>query len=76
MDRNNIKKEYTNGEITIVWQPAKCIHSSNCVRHLPEVYNPSERPWIKIDNATTEQLIHQIATCPRGALSYYRNEEQ
>lgn len=72
----DITKEYSNGELTIVWQPAKCIHSGICVRALPDVYNPKEKPWIKIDNATTKELKNQIETCPSGALSFYMNDEE
>lgn len=63
------RKEYSNGEITIVWQPKLCIHSGVCVRTLPKVYNPQERPWIKPENATTQELLDQVAKCPSGALS-------
>lgn len=66
----NKKHEYSNGELTIVWQPNLCIHSGVCVRTLPQVYNPQDRPWIKIENATTPELIAQIDKCPSGALSY------
>lgn len=69
-----IKKEYTNGEITIVWKPKLCIHSTNCVKALPQVYDPEARPWIKPENATTEALLEQLKTCPSGALSYYMND--
>jgi uncharacterized Fe-S cluster protein YjdI len=62
-------KEYPNGEVTIVWQPKKCIHSGVCVKSLPKVYNTKERPWIKPENATTQELIGQVAKCPSGALS-------
>lgn len=62
-------KEYSNGEITILWQSEKCTHSGICVKTLPQVYNPQERPWIKIENATSEELINQVAKCPSGALS-------
>ncbi|WP_353185273.1 (4Fe-4S)-binding protein [Parapedobacter lycopersici] len=61
--------EYTNGEVTILWKPEKCIHSGVCVRALPQVYNPKERPWIKPENATSKQLMDQVAQCPSGALS-------
>lgn len=62
-------KEYSNGEITILWQSEKCTHSGICVKTLPQVYNPKERPWIKMENATSEELISQVAKCPSGALS-------
>jgi uncharacterized Fe-S cluster protein YjdI len=66
-----IVKEYSNGELTVVWKPAKCIHAAECVKALPEVYNPKEKPWIKAENASTQALKDQIAKCPSGALSYY-----
>ncbi len=69
MDPKNIKKEYTNDEVTIVWQSAKCIHSGNCVRNLPRVFRPKENPWIQIDAAPGEELIQAVSKCPSGALS-------
>jgi uncharacterized Fe-S cluster protein YjdI len=60
--------EYTNGEITILWQPKVCIHSGICVRALPKVYDPKARPWIRPENAATQELIDQVAKCPSGAL--------
>jgi uncharacterized Fe-S cluster protein YjdI len=68
-----IRKEYSNGEITIVWQPALCTHAGVCWRMLPEVYKPKERPWVRPQYATTEQLREQIDRCPSGALSYREN---
>lgn len=62
-------KDYNNGEITIVWEPGKCCHAGVCVKTLPQVYNPKEKPWIKIENATSEELKNQVAKCPSGALS-------
>ena len=69
------KYEDTNGELTIIWQPSICQHAGICVKMLPKVYNPQERPWIKIENATTDELIAQINKCPSGALSYRINKE-
>lgn len=63
-------KEYSNGEITIVWDSSKCVHAGVCVKMLPKVYNPKARPWITIENATTEELKKQIDVCPSGALTY------
>lgn len=71
-----VVKTYTNGEITIVWEPGKCTHSGMCVKSLPQVYNPQAKPWIKIGNATTEQLKVQLDKCPSGALSYFVNKEK
>lgn len=61
--------EYTNGDVTILWKPELCIHAGVCVKLLPKVYNPKERPWCKPENATSEELINQVSKCPSGALS-------
>jgi uncharacterized Fe-S cluster protein YjdI len=44
-----------------------------CWTGLIEVFNPRERPWIKMDGATTERIIEQVKKCPSGALSFYKN---
>jgi len=69
------KVEYSNKEITIVWQPKLCQHAAVCVKSLPKVYKPKEKPWIAIENASTEALIEQINNCPSGALSFYENKK-
>lgn len=68
-------REYSNGEVTVIWQPEKCIHSGVCVTLLPSVYRPNERPWVAPENATGEELMAQIRQCPSGALSYRVNKE-
>ncbi len=76
MEPNNLTKEYTNGEVTIVWKNGLCIHSGNCVRGLREVFNPKASPWINAEGSTTEKIIAQIKQCPSGALSFYLNAEK
>lgn len=61
--------EYTNGEITIIWKPELCQHAGICVKLLPNVYNPKEKPWLKPKNASSDELIKQVHQCPSGALS-------
>ncbi len=72
--KKEIVKEYSNGDLTIIWKPQTCIHAGECVKRLPEVYRPDEKPWIKIENASTSELKAQIDACPSGALSYRRND--
>nr|WP_315153966.1 (4Fe-4S)-binding protein [uncultured Flavobacterium sp.] len=69
MEKKNITKEYTNGKTTIVWQSSKCTHSANCVRNLSTVFQPQSQPWIKMENAKTEEILTTVAKCPSGALS-------
>ena len=40
----DIVKRYSNGEITVVWQPSLCVHSGICARGLPKVFDPKRRP--------------------------------
>ena len=70
------KFKYSNGEVTIVWRPELCIHSGRCVRGLPEVFKPKEKPWITPEGSTTEKIIAQIKRCPSGALSYFMNNDE
>lgn len=74
MDPKNIKKEYTNGEVTIVWQAEKCIHSANCVKNNPDVFHPKEKPWIVPENSISEKIIETVNKCPSGALTFYKNK--
>lgn len=67
--------EYSNGEITIIWKPGLCEHAGVCVKMLPDVYRPKEKPWVRLEFATSPQLIAQIEKCPSGALTYKKNEK-
>ncbi|HRH42416.1 MAG TPA: (4Fe-4S)-binding protein [Pyrinomonadaceae bacterium] len=69
------EKRYTNDEITVVWKPETCIHSTLCWKGLVRVFNPKARPWVNINGAETEKIIEQINKCPSGALSYFYNSE-
>jgi uncharacterized Fe-S cluster protein YjdI len=71
-----IVKKYTNGEVTVIWQPSKCTHSTICFTGLPEVFDPQKRPWVTIGGAITGRIIEQVERCPSGALSYFRNGEE
>ena len=76
MKERKIIKKYTNGDLTILWEPKKCIHAAICVGSLPKVYNPDIKPWIKAENASIEELKNQINKCPSAALSYQMNNEE
>lgn len=69
-------KEYTNGEVTIVWKAQLCQHSGNCVRGLPAVFQSKQKPWIKPEGAGTAEIIEQVKKCPSGALTFYMNAEK
>ncbi|MFN8346160.1 MAG: (4Fe-4S)-binding protein [Spirosomataceae bacterium] len=70
-----ITKKYTNGEVTVVWQPHMCIHSAICFKGSPNVFDPRKRPWVTPEGGTTETIVEQVKKCPSGALSYFMNDE-
>jgi uncharacterized Fe-S cluster protein YjdI len=67
--RDEATREYSNGEVTVVWQAGKCMHSGICVAGLGQVFNPRQRPWIDLSKASTEAIVAQVKQCPSGALS-------
>ena len=69
-------KEYSNGEVTVVWQADKCIHSTFCWKGLGKVFKPKSRPWVDMEGGSTEEIVAQVKKCPSGALSYYMNGEE
>ena len=68
---NNV---FTNGEITVTYQPNKCIHAEKCAKGLSDVFRTSVIPWIDLDAATTQKIISQVRKCPSGALNYCKNK--
>jgi Uncharacterized conserved protein len=75
-NKKDLVKEYSNGEITVVWKPEKCIHSTLCWHGLPKVFNPKARPWIDAQAASSAHIIEQVKKCPSAALSYYYNDKR
>lgn len=64
-----IVKEYTNGDITVVWQPHMCTHSKKCWKALIPVFDPRRKPWIDMNASSSERIVEQVGECPSGALS-------
>ncbi|MEX2446895.1 MAG: (4Fe-4S)-binding protein [Dehalococcoidia bacterium] len=63
---------YRTDELQVLWDTSRCVHVAYCVQALPGVFNPLARPWIRVENGTTEQIIDAIERCPTGALRYVR----
>ena len=76
MSEHHHEKKYSNGEITVRWQPHVCQHSAICFRGLPQVFDPRKRPWVNIAGATSDEIVVQVAQCPSGALSIIRKESE
>jgi len=67
--------EFTNGEITVNYDPNKCIHAEICAKGLSEVFRTTVIPWIHMDGADSKTIIEQVKKCPSGALSFCYNKE-
>jgi uncharacterized Fe-S cluster protein YjdI len=68
-----VVKRYSNGEITVVWQPDLCAHSMKCFRGLPRVFDPQVRPWVRLEGTPSDAVVRQVEQCPSGALSWERD---
>ena len=68
-------KEYSQGKIVITWDSEKCIHSAKCAKGLPSVFQPKEKPWIKTNIESDENVMNQIDVCPSKALGYRKHSE-
>ena len=71
-EQGEAQRVYRSATIAVAWNPRRCFHSANCVRGLPEVFQPRERPWVKVDAASAEQIAAVVARCPSGALHFER----
>ena len=70
--RPGVERIYRNGQIAVLWEPKLCIHAGYCFRGLPEVFQPQNRPWVKVDAATADKIAEVVMTCPTGALHFER----
>ncbi|MBN8858661.1 MAG: (4Fe-4S)-binding protein [Sphingobacteriales bacterium] len=73
-DTKTIK--YTNGEITVLWKPEFCQHSTRCWTQLPQVFKPSVKKWVDPDGASAGAIQQQVAKCPSGALVFLENNKK
>ncbi len=63
---------YAGQSIRVSYDPARCIHAAECVRGLPEAFDPERKPWIDPDAGDPDRIAEVIERCPTGALQYER----
>ena len=63
------ERTYTKGNLNVLWKSELCTHCNECWLGLPEVFNPDARPWVNLDGASSQEIMHQVVMCPSGALS-------
>lgn len=67
-------REYTGEAIAVRYDATRCIHSAECVKGLPEVFDSARRPWIAPDGAAADRVAEVVQRCPTGALSFERRD--
>ena len=72
--RSRIRR-YEGAGRTVTYDIPRCIHVAECVRRLPEVFDPEARPWIRPGRAGADELAETVAACPTGALGLEREGE-
>ncbi|WP_425803521.1 (4Fe-4S)-binding protein [Desulfitobacterium sp. Sab5] len=65
-------RKYYGEDINAFFNQSICQHSGNCFRGNGNVFNLKNRPWIKVDEASPDEVSRVIDTCPSGALKYIR----
>ena len=66
--------EFHNDAIHVTWSRARCIHAAACVALMPEVFQPGERPWVRLEGADAHEVARVVRRCPTGALHYTRED--
>lgn len=67
-------RTYESDDITVTYDPRRCIHSAECVRGLRQVFDPDRVPWIDPTRAEAEAIGEVVERCPTGALHYARKD--
>ncbi|MGH7644113.1 MAG: (4Fe-4S)-binding protein [Gemmatimonadales bacterium] len=62
------RQVYEAPAITVTFDPNVCIHSGECVRGLPLVFDVRRKRWVRPELAPAAQVAAQVARCPSGAL--------
>ena len=67
-DDNRLGRAYAAPEVTVFYDRGRCRHYAECVRGLPQVFDPTRRPWIRADLADPNTIAEVVRRCPTGAL--------
>lgn len=68
----NVKpKKYQGEGFSVSFDKDACQHAAVCVKTLPQVFNPKEKPWVNTAGASKEEIANMIKNCPSGALQFH-----
>jgi CDGSH-type Zn-finger protein/uncharacterized Fe-S cluster protein YjdI len=65
---------YEGRALAVTYDAKRCIHAAECVRGLPEVFDPGAKPWIQPGEVDAETLARVVYRCPTGALTLERDD--
>ena len=71
----DLTRRYETEGIIVEWYAGRCIHSANCIRSLPAVFDPRRRPWIDAHAARANDIARAVLRCPTGALHFQRTDD-
>ena len=67
-----LTRTYADDRIRVHWYAGRCIHSAECIRAAPRVFDPRRRPWIDLSGADADRIMTAVLRCPTGALEFER----
>jgi uncharacterized Fe-S cluster protein YjdI/CDGSH-type Zn-finger protein len=70
----SVTREYATERIAVQWRAERCIHSANCIRSLPRVFDTRRRPWVDPTAADADAIARAVLRCPTGALAFVRHD--
>lgn len=59
---------YKGKDLTVTYDVKRCIHAAACVKGLPQVFDPSRKPWVDVDQGSASAVAEVVTHCPSGAL--------
>ena len=68
----NKAHEYKGDSFTVTYEKDVCVHAGVCVKTLPNVFNPKNKPWVNTSGASEQEISDMIKTCPSGALKFIK----
>ncbi|CAN5912098.1 CDGSH iron-sulfur domain-containing protein [soil metagenome] len=68
------RRAYRSQDITVSFDPGRCIHSAECIHGLPEVFDVEKRPWIQPEESDPDTVAEVVMRCPTGALQFARKD--
>ena len=67
---------YKGEGFSVSYDKDVCVHAGVCVKTLPKVFNPKNKPWVDTTGATKDEIREMIKNCPSGALKFIEGEGQ